>query len=178
MKPEEIVEFWMQAGPARWFERDAAFDGQLAVRFGAVLKEARNGACDHWGDTPEGALGLVLLLDQVSRNIHRGGPLAFAADGRALRLAKGWIAKGYHWRMTAPQAMWFCMPFEHSENLDDQWRCVALFEALGLNDMVHWAKLHLDIIAKFGRFPHRNAILGRKSTLEELAFLKSGGFAG
>ena len=91
MTAEEMTRFWLEAGPLRWFTNDAAFDGALAVRFGAALQEARLGAFDHWGKTPEGVLGLVLLLDQVSRNIHRGSPLAFAADARALRLAKEWI---------------------------------------------------------------------------------------
>ena len=178
MTPEEIVKFWEQAGEDRWFSKDAAFDGALAIRFGKPLKEARLGALDHWGDTPEGALGLILLLDQVSRNINRGNPLAFAADGRALALAKRSLGRGYHWKLGPPRAMWLCMPFEHSESLDDQWRCVALFQTLGLNDMVHWARVHLDIIARFGRFPHRNAVLGRTSTQEEIAFLKTGGFSG
>ena len=172
------MDFWYQAGEDRWFSKDAGFDGQLAVCFGAVLKAVRTGACDHWGETPQGALGLVLLLDQVPRNIHRGSPLAFATDSRALRLTKEWIGKGYHWKMPAPQAMWFCMPFEHSEHIDDQWRCFALFQSLGLNDMMLWAKVHLDIIAKFGRFPHRNKVLGRASTAAEIAFLKAGGFSG
>ena len=178
MTPQDVVDFWYQAGEDRWFSKDASFDGQLAVRFGAVLKAARTGVCDHWGETPQGALGLVLLLDQVPRNIHRGSPLAFTTDSPALRLAKEWIGKGYHWKLPAPQAIWFCMPFEHSEHIDDQWRCVALFQSLGLNDMVHWAKVHLDIIARFGRFPHRNKVLGRASTAAEIAFLKAGGFSG
>ncbi len=88
MTPDDMIEFWYQAGEAAWFEKNAAFDGALAVRFGAALKEARLGAFDHWGETPRGALGLVLLLDQVSRNIHRGSPLAFAADAKALRHGK------------------------------------------------------------------------------------------
>jgi uncharacterized protein (DUF924 family) len=178
MTPDEIVDFWNVAGPSRWFTRDAAFDGQLAVRFGASLKEARLGAFDHWGDTPRGALGLVLLLDQVSRNIHRGSPLAFAADARALALARIYIARSYHLRLPAPLARWFLMPLEHAEDLDAQNRCVALFGTLGLHEMVYWAGVHRDIIARFGRFPHRNPVLGRKSTAEELAFLKAGGFAG
>lgn len=178
MKPETIVDFWMTAGPLRWFTKDAGFDGALAVRFGAALKEARLGAFDHWGETPEGALGLVLLLDQVSRNIHRGSPLAFAADAHALKLAKGWVARGYHRKLLAPQASWFLMPFEHAEDLDAQRRCLALFATMGLPEMVYYAQLHLDIIEKFSRFPHRNPILGRTSTPEELAFLKAGGFAG
>lgn len=178
MTPETVWNFWRLAGPARWFTKDAAFDGALRVRFGEALARARSGAFDHWGETPEGALGLVILLDQVSRNIHRGSPLAFAADAHARALVKDWIGRGYLWKVPAPDAMWFCMPLEHSENIDDQWRCVALFQTLGLNEMVYWAKVHLDIIARFGRFPHRNPVLGRKSTAAELAFLKAGGFAG
>ena len=178
MTPEEIVRFWEEAGEDRWFARDAAFDGALAVRFGAALKEARVGAYDHWGETPEGALGLVLLLDQVSRNIHRGSPLAFAADGKALVHARDWAARGYLQKLPAPRARWLLMPFEHAEDIDAQQRCVALFGTLGLHEMVYWSGVHRDIIARFGRFPHRNAVLGRKSTPEELAFLKAGGFAG
>ena len=108
-----------------------------SLGLGEALAAARSGAFDHWGETPEGALGLVILLDQVSRNIHRGSPLAFAADGHARALVKDWIGRGYLWKVPAPDAMWFCMPLEHSENIDDQWRCVALFQMLGLNEMVY-----------------------------------------
>ena len=178
MTPQAIVDFWMQAGEDRWFFKDAAFDGALSVRFRAALEQARAGAFDHWGETPEGALGLVILLDQMSRNIHRGTPLAFAADAHALRLATSWIGKGYHFRLPAPQARWFLMPLEHAEDLDAQRRCVALFGTIGLSEMAYWAQVHLDIIARFGRFPHRNRILGRVSTPDELVFLASGGFSG
>lgn len=178
MTPHDISSFWLQAGEQRWFTRDSSFDGQLKVRFGKAWAEARLGTYDHWGNTPEGALGLAILLDQIPRNIHRGSPLAFATDARALMLAKDWIGQGYHWKLPAPQATWFLMPFEHSESIDDQWRCVSLFQSLGLSDKVYWAKVHLDIIAKFGRFPHRNPVLGRRSTPDELDFLKGGGFAG
>ncbi len=178
MMPQDVTGFWEQAGEARWFLRDAAFDGALAVRFGAALAQARDGAFDHWGETPEGALGLVILLDQVPRNIHRGSPLSFTADAKALRLAKSWIGRGFHQKLPAPRARWLIMPFEHAEDLDAQHRCVALFQAMGLSDMVHWARVHLDIIARFGRFPHRNPVLGRVSTPDELAFLKAGGFSG
>jgi len=178
MTPEDVTRFWEQAGPSRWFFKDAAFDGALKVRFGAALAEARDGAFDHWGATPAGALGLVILLDQLSRNIHRGSPLAFAADARALRLAKGWIGQGFHQRLPAPRARWLIMPFEHAEDLDSQRRGVALFQTMGLSELAYWAQVHLDIIARFGRFPHRNPVLGRVSTPAELAFLKSGGFAG
>lgn len=178
MTPDDMIDFWYGAGEDAWFEKNAAFDGALAVRFGGALKEARLGAFDHWGETPRGALGLVLLLDQVSRNIHRGSPLAFAADAKALALARQWIGKGYHQKLPVPYARWFLMPYEHAEDLDAQHRCVALFNTMGLHVIAYWAKVHLDIIAKFGRFPHRNAVLGRTSTPAELAFLKAGGFSG
>lgn len=178
MKPDDMVRFWREAGESRWFTKDAAFDGALSVRFGGALKEARMGAFDDWAKTPEGALGLILLLDQVSRNIHRGSALSFAADARALRHAKESVRRGFHFSMPAPLAMWLLMPFEHSEQIDDQQRCVALFGTLGLSTMVHYAKVHRDIIARFGRFPHRNKVLGRISTTEELGFLAAGGFAG
>lgn len=178
MRPEDVTQFWERAGETRWFTKDAAFDGALKVRFGSALADARNGAFDHWGETPEGALGLVILLDQVSRNIHRGSPLAFAADAKALRLAKRWIGQGFHQKLRAPRACWLIMPFEHAEELDAQHRGVALFHTMGLQDQAHWAQIHLDIIARFGRFPHRNPVLGRVSTPAELAFLKAGGFAG
>jgi uncharacterized protein (DUF924 family) len=173
-----IADFWMLAGSDRWFTRNAAFDGALAVRFGAALKEARLGAFDHWGETPEGALSLVILLDQVSRNIHRGSPLAFAADAKALVLAKTSVGRGFHQMLPPPLAFWLIMPFEHAEDLDAQNRGIALFGTMGQHEMVYYAQMHLDIIARFGRFPHRNAVLGRRSSAAEIAFLQAGGFAG
>lgn len=178
MDARTVVDFWTLAGEERWFTKDAAFDGALAVRFGGALKQARLGAFDHWAESPEGALGLVILLDQVSRNIHRGSALAFAGDAKALALAKTSVGRGYHQKLVPPLAMWLLMPFEHAEDLDAQHRCVALFGTLGLSGMVYYAEMHLDIIARFGRFPHRNKVLGRKSTAAELAFLQAGGFAG
>lgn len=178
MTPRDVTEFWEQAGESRWFFKDTAFDGALKLRFGEALLLGRSGAFDHWGESPEGALGLVILLDQVPRNIHRGSPLAFASDARALRLANSWIGRGFHQKLAAPRARWLIMPYEHAEDLDAQHRAVALFRTMGLSEMAHWAQVHLDIIARFGRFPHRNSVLGRISTAEELAFLKAGGFAG
>ncbi len=142
------------------------------------MQQARDGVFDAWAETPRGALGLIILLDQFSRNIHRGSPLAFAADGKALALSKSAVARGFHQMLPAPLAQWFIMPFEHAEDLDCQHRAVALFQSMGLVDMAHWARVHRDIILRFGRFPHRNAILCRTSTPEEIAFLTSGGFAG
>lgn len=178
MTPQDIIAFWTVAGETRWFTRDAAFDGELSVRFRAGLREAREGRFDGWADDPESALALVIMLDQFSRNIHRGNPLMFAADAKALGVARQSVARGYHQAMPASAAQWLIMPFEHAEDLDAQWRGVGLFQAMGLNDMVPWAELHRDIIARFGRFPHRNPILGRRSTPAELAFLAEGGFQG
>ena len=178
MTPDDVIDFWRAAGEERWFTRDAAFDGVLSVRFKDTLARARDGAFDHWAETPEGMLALIILLDQFSRNIHRGTPLAFAADKKTLALAKQAVARGDHLAFPAPLAMWIIMPFEHAEDLDAQRRCVALFAARDPGDMVYWARLHLDIIERFGRFPHRNAVLGRKSTPDELAYLANGGFKG
>ena len=178
MTADDVIAFWLTAGEARWFTKNAAFDGALSVRFRDTLANARGGACDHWAETPRGALGLVILLDQFSRNLHRGSPMAFAADARALRLAKSVAGMGWHRAFPPPLAMWFIMPFEHAEDIDAQHRAVGHFQSMGLPDMQHYAQIHLDIIARFGRFPHRNPILGRPSTDAENAFLKAGGFAG
>ena len=178
MNAKTIVDFWTLAGPERWFTKDATFDGVLAVRFGEALQQARLGAFDHWSDTAEGALGLVVLLDQVSRNIHRGSPLAFAADAKALILAKASVGRGFHQMLPPPLAMWLIMPFEHAEDIDAQNCGVALFGTMGQYEMVYYAQMHLDIIARFCRFPHRNPVLGRRSTEAEIAFLQAGGFAG
>jgi uncharacterized protein (DUF924 family) len=178
MMPDTVIDFWLAAGENRWFMRSAVFDGELSVRFKDALARARDGAFDHWTETPRGTLALIILLDQFSRNIHRGTPLAFAADHKALTIAKMAVARGDHLAMPATLARWILMPFEHAEDLDAQMRCVSLFAVRDPGDMTHWAQVHFDIIARFGRFPHRNTILGRKSTPEELAFLAAGGFSG
>jgi uncharacterized protein (DUF924 family) len=178
MTPETVVDFWQAAGEERWFTKDSAFDASLAMHFGEALKQAKLGKFDHWADTPQGALGLVILLDQVSRNIHRGSPLTYEGDARALAIAKSAVANGFHQKMPSSRAQWLIMPFHHAEDLECQDRAVALSTTMGLAGMIYWARAHHDIIKRFGRFPHRNPILGRTSTPEELAFLKSGGFAG
>jgi uncharacterized protein (DUF924 family) len=178
MTPDEVLDFWQLAGPVRWFARDAAFDGEVARRFGPQVALARRGDCDGWAQTPHGALALILVLDQFPRNIHRNSALAFTGDTRALALAKSFIARGWHYLMPAPLASWSVMPFEHAEDLDAQERAVGLFTTMGLDNRVPWAVVHRDVIRRFGRFPHRNPVLGRKSTPAELAFLAGGGFAG
>jgi uncharacterized protein (DUF924 family) len=178
MRPENIIRYWQEAGPTRWFLRDPVFDGALSIRFKDLLADARRGALDAWTETAEGRLGLVILLDQFSRNIHRGTPLAFAGDAKALALARRAVGAGDLQAFPAPLASWLVMPFEHAEDLDAQMRGVALFRSMGLAEMEYWAKVHLDIIARFGRFPHRNPILGRPSRPDEIAFLAAGGFSG
>ena len=174
--PEDLLSFWLsEPVKAKWFAGDAGFDAELAARFGPLLAKAAGGELSHWADTPKGALALTILLDQLSRNIHRGTPQAFAADSLALATAKQAIAQGFDLRVPADQRLFFYLPFEHAENLADQGEGVALFEALGVEEWLDYMRRHREIIARFGRFPHRNAILGRDSTAEETEFLKQPG---
>ena len=180
--PVEIVEFWRLAGHAKWFGKDEAFDAELRDRFSAAHFAAARGELDDWGETAEGALALLILTDQVPRNIFRGSAHAFATDALARGIVNAAIAKGQDRRLEAALRPFFYLPFEHSEALADQDRSIALCEALrdetGDADTLKWAHLHRDIIVRFGRFPHRNAVMGRASTAEEIAFLAEGGFAG
>jgi uncharacterized protein (DUF924 family) len=186
-QPREILDFWFadrdDAGqPAyrdQWFKRDDAFDAQIAQRFGAIVERALAGELDGelagWADSAEGALALVILLDQFPRNLFRGTARAFAGDARALRLAKQAIAQGFDRQLPRYNRMFLYLPFEHSEHLADQDRSVALFAALDDDNVARYAVAHRDIVARFGRFPHRNAALGRPSTPEETEFLKQPG---
>jgi len=176
----QILDFWFGApgtegyGANRkiWFEADAAFDEDVRRRFGVDLERAASGAHDAMAAGPEEALALTILLDQFPRNIHRGSPRAFAFDGKALATARRAMDVGYDAALPAFQRPFFYLPFEHSEDLVDQERSVVLFQAHGDETMFDFAVRHRDVIARFGRFPHRNAILGRVSTPEELAFLQ------
>lgn len=175
--PDDVISFWHDAGPKRWFAKDEGFDAEIKERFGVLHGEAASGEHDHWAGTPEGALALLLVLDQFSRNIHRDEARAFAADEKALSLAKAAIEKGFDKSLDAEDRRWVYMPFMHSEALADQEECVRLFEELGFEENYKYAVLHRDVIAKFGRFPHRNALLGRETTPDEAAYLEEhGGF--
>jgi uncharacterized protein (DUF924 family) len=178
MTPEIVVKFWIDAGPKRWFAKDEAFDADLRALFEAAHHTAARGGFADWEETPEGALALLLLTDQIPRNIFRGSAHAFATDPRAREVAGRAIAKGFDQRFDAALRCFFYLPFEHSEDIADQARAVALFEALGDENYLKYAIVHRDIIARFGRFPHRNAVMGRATTPEEQAFLDAGGFAG
>jgi uncharacterized protein (DUF924 family) len=173
----DIVAFWRAVGPDRWFEKDAALDEEIRRRFLDRHEAAAAGKLTAWEHTAEGALALLILLDQFPRNMFRGQARAFATDPLARAIASRAILNGFDGAIPAMRTF-FYLPFEHSEDLADQERGVALFKAVGDADGLKWAALHADIIRRFGRFPHRNAVLGRVSTPEEQAFLDSGGFAG
>lgn len=176
--PEDVIAFWMDAGPKRWFSKDTAFDDAIRARFGDAVAAARGGAYDHWAESRAGRLALVILLDQFSRNLYRDSPLAFAADAKALSLARQAIAAGDFEVLPKDQAQWLMLPFEHHEGMAEQDYAVALCEKLGDTELLKYAHVHRDIIRDFGRFPHRNGVLGRKTTPEERAFLDEGGFKG
>jgi uncharacterized protein (DUF924 family) len=175
--PKDVVTFWREAGPERWFKKDEAFDAEIKRRFLATHEAAAAGKLRDWENNAEGALALLILLDQFPRNMFRGDKRAFAADPLARAVTAGALIKGYDAQVGDMRAF-FYLPFEHSEDLADQERGVALYTAAGDADGLKWAKLHADIIRKFGRFPHRNAALGRTTTPDERKFLDEGGFSG
>jgi uncharacterized protein (DUF924 family) len=172
-----VVQFWKAAGPERWFAKDDGFDRQFRERFLALHERAARGQLDDWLESATAALALILLLDQLPRNAFRGTPRMYATDQLGLHHANRAIARGYD-RQVEPQLQpFFYLPLSHSESLADQERSVALNERFGPEVSMH-AVGHADIVRRFGRFPHRNAILGRPSSEAELAFLSEGGFAG
>lgn len=172
-----VIAFWRAAGEERWFKKDEAFDRTFREQFAALHEEAAHGRLAGWQATAEGSLALVLLLDQYPRNSFRGTARMFATDTLARDVAEAAIAKGFDRAVDENLQSFFYLPFEHSENLADQDRCVELHERLG-SELTKWAIQHRDIIRRFGRFPHRNAVLGRATTAEEQRFLDEGGFGG
>jgi uncharacterized protein (DUF924 family) len=180
--PADIVEFWRAAGPGRWFRKDEAFDAVIRLKFEPTHFAAARGDYDHWAHSAEGALALLILLDQFPRNLYRGSAHSWATDPLALHVATEAIARGHDLRLDPALRGFFYLPFEHSEDPADQDRSVALCEAMkaqtGDEGNLKWAIQHRDIIARFGRFPHRNRALGRETTAAEQAFLEGGGFAG
>lgn len=174
----DIVAYWRDAGPERWFEKDEAFDDEIRLRFLAIHEAGADGLLRHWEASAEGALALLILLDQFPRNMFRGTARAFATDPLARAIAAGALVRGFDAQVPPDMRGFFYLPFEHSEDMEDQERGLALYKAAGDEDGLKWAELHADIIRRFGRFPHRNAALGRTTTAEEQAFLDQGGFAG
>jgi uncharacterized protein (DUF924 family) len=173
----EVVAFWREAGPARWFAKDAIFDQLFRERFAAAHDDAACGKLDAWLETPEGALALILLLDQYPRNAFRGTRRMYETDPYARAVADAAIKAGHDRSFPGDMQKFFYLPFAHSENLADQRRSVELVRHLGAVDLRN-AQRHHDIVARFGRFPHRNLILGRDMRPEEQAYLDSGGYAG
>ena len=176
--PESVLAFWREAGPDKWFKKDTAFDEAIRARFLETYEAAAVGALSSWEQTAEGALALTIVLDQFPRNMFRGDARAYAADPLARAVAERALARGFDTSMELSDRQFFYLPFEHSETIADQERCCALFSATGDADLLKWAQLHADIIRRFGRFPHRNAVLGRSTTADEQAFLDGGGFKG
>jgi uncharacterized protein (DUF924 family) len=173
----DVVAFWRQAGADRWFKKDPAFDDSIRQRFLSLHEAAAAGSLKQWEDSAEGALALLILLDQFPRNMFRGDARTFATDPLARAIAAGAMIKGFDGQAAAMRGF-FYLPFMHSEDLADQERAIVLYQAAGDDDGAKWAKRHADIIRRFGRFPHRNAVLGRKTTPQEQAFLDGGGFSG
>lgn len=187
MSPVAIIDFWF--GPpgsieygknrAIWFKKDPAFDADLRKRFLEIHADAAAGRLTEWEATAESSLALIILLDQFSRNMFRGEPGAFACDGEALRLAKHMIHSRQEHAFLPVMRSFVYLPLEHSENLRDQDESVRLFGILsrepGMGDLLVWAEKHRDVIRRFGRFPHRNVILGRQSTPTEIDFLAQPG---
>lgn len=191
-KSAAILDFWFGRNfrhsmpdtsyQARWFTVDAQLDALIGQRFSDDLQAAANGLYDHWCNEPRGRLALIILLDQFSRNMYRGTAQAFAYDQQAAKLTLEGLEIGHDQQLIAAHRIFFYMPLEHSESLEHQQRCLALFEdfyktcapeiADTIRTNVAFAQQHLDIIERFGRFPHRNKVLGRSSTAQELAYLK------
>ncbi|MDM0115929.1 DUF924 family protein [Variovorax sp. J22R133] len=174
----DVTRFWRNAGPARWFKRDAAFDAEIKSRFEAAHHAAATGAYDAWAADAEGVLALLVLLDQFPRNAWRGSGHMFATDGKALAIARAAVDARLDQQISDPSLRaFYYLPFMHSESLADQERSVMLNGALGEENR-RYASHHRDIIMRFGRFPHRNGPLGRTTTEEEQKFLDEGGFTG
>lgn len=178
LTPRRIIDFWTAVGRDKWYTRDDALDAAITEQFGAAHAAAAQGELADWEASSDGALALLLLLDQFPRNMFRGSARAFATDGAARALADRAIARGFDTSCDPILRRFFYLPFMHSEALADQQRCIALCRADGDEEGVKYAVMHRDIIANFGRFPHRNSVLGRAMTEAEIAYLSDGGFSG
>lgn len=171
---KKILDFmFVETQPEQWFQKNDDFDALIIDKFSAVYDRAMQGEFDTWSDTAEGALALIILLDQMPRNMFRDTPKAFASDEKALTIAKEAVSKGFDQKVPVKKRRFFYLPYEHSENIADQRLCVALFDEIKEDDAIgyEYALRHLEVIEKYGRFPHRNEILGRNSTPEEKEYL-------
>ena len=178
VNPSAVLEFWRGAGHERWFTQNPDFDKEVRDRFSGLHEAAAAGRLRAWEETAEGAIALVIVLDQFSRNIFRGTARAFSADPLARDVSRRAIARGFDREVEPAMRSFFYVPFMHSENLADQDYCLELYRASGDAEGIKYAEIHRDAIQRFGRFPHRNEMLGRKSSGDEIAYLDSGGFRG
>jgi uncharacterized protein (DUF924 family) len=175
---EEVLAFWRAAGPEKWFEKDAAFDQEIATRFGDVWEAAAAGKLAGWEALPQSALALVIVLDQFTRNMFRGQRRCYDCDALARAVAQRALARRFDQKVAYADRQFLYLPFMHSEDLSDQERCLDLARAYGDEEFTRFADQHAGLIRRFGRFPHRNRVLGRATTPDEQAFLDAGGFAG
>lgn len=172
---QDLIDFWFaESSKARWYDSTAEFDQSCFDRFGKLVQLAKAGDLDQWAETPLGALALCLLLDQMPRNIYRASPKAFESDQKAILVAKDAIERGFDQELDLEKRKFLYLPFMHSEVLAEQERSVSIATTLGDEETVRHAIEHAEVIRRFGRFPHRNAILGRVSTEEEIAYLEAG----
>ncbi|MEM6846942.1 MAG: DUF924 family protein [Pseudomonadota bacterium] len=171
----KLAKFWMEAGQANWFGGGSAFDEECAG-FTALYEQARSGACDEWQATAVGSFALIVLLDQLPRNIYRGLAVQYATDDAALAAANAAVAAGHDQAFPMPYKNFVYLPYQHAEDFSAQERGLDLYRQAGDQDAYYWALLHADVIRRFGRFPHRNALLGRETTAEEAHYLATGGF--
>jgi uncharacterized protein (DUF924 family) len=176
--PADILAFWREAGSERWYSKDGAFDDEVRRRYFGLWQEAATGKLSSWEATDEGALALTIVLDQFPRNMFRGDISTYATDALARDVAARAIARGADARIDPLLLEFLYMPFMHSELLADQLRCIELFSTTSNTEQQKYAEHHAEIVRRFGRFPHRNQILGRVTTAEEQAFLDGGGFSG
>ena len=169
---QEVLDFWFAEDAERlWFASTPAFDQEVRKRFARRVAHAASGELRSWEEGPEGCVALCILLDQMPRNMFRGSPRAFATDAKALAIAERAVSRRFDRELTPDHKQFLYLPFVHSEEVTNQLRALALFEAAGLREALEYVKERLALIRRFGRFPHRNAILGRTSTPEELKFL-------
>lgn len=173
---QAVLAFWFEElKPSDWFAKSDKLDDDIRARFGALHQQAMAGDLDHWIEEDDGALALVIVLDQFSRNIHRNTPGAFAGDDKALQIAAAMVQSGRDKNLNAAQRLFLYMPYMHSESLAVHQQAEKLFTSLGRPENLEFERRHKAIIERFGRYPHRNAILGRESTPEEEAFLQTPG---
>ena len=176
MDKEDILNFWFkECTPEQWFEKDYAFDNLLEERFAGTVELALEGKLDNWTDSGNGFLALIVLLDQFTRNIFRDTPRSFSGDEKALSLSFRCTENGYLFNGDVHRRHFMLMPRMHSEDITVQNDSLLLFKKLNIDDVYDYAVQHRDIVARFGRFPHRNSILGRSSTKDELEFLEQKG---